>query len=443
MTLSIVERAMRPGTGRRVTTLLIVTGAAVLAIATSGMLAGVEPFATWYYLFAWYATLLVVDAAVARRGGHFFFLDRPTFLVSLLAWSVPFWLLFELVNFRVQNWYYVFVPDGTFARWVGIGLSYATVLPAILGAERLLDVHGIARGARIAPLRLTPRLLVVIQAVGVAGALLALVWPRFFFPLVWGSFTLIVDPWVYRRAPERSLLGDLERGRPGRILRLLLGGLAIGFVWELYNLEARGKWIYTVPGLEDLKLFEMPLLGFLGFPVFALDGFAAWQALVLAGAAVPESGRVRPAPAIARAAVVGAAIVFSALVLRGMERATVSSMTPRLAAITGIPTEALESAGWDAYRLARASPGPVADAAGATSEAARGWIATARLAVLSGIGTVNAERLRLAGVATVADLAAAHPADLARRLERGGDPVPPARVRVWVDAAGDAIASTP
>ncbi|MGH7550723.1 MAG: DUF4332 domain-containing protein [Gemmatimonadota bacterium] len=404
------------------------------------MLAGVEPFATWYYPFAWYSTLLVVDAAVARRGGRFFFLDRPAFLVSLLAWSVPFWLLFELVNFRVQNWYYVFVPDGAIARWMGIALSYATVLPAILGAERLLAVHGIARGSRIDPLRLTPRLLCAIQATGVAGALLALAWPRFFFPLVWGSFTLIVDPWVYRRAPERSLLGDLERGRPGRILRLLLGGLAIGFVWELYNLEARGKWIYTVPGLEDLKLFEMPLLGFLGFPVFALDGFAAWQALVLAGVAVPKKGRMRPAPAISRAAVFGAAIAFSALVVGAMGRATVSSTTPRLAGIAGVPAEALESTDWDIYRLARASPRPVADAGGATSETASRWIETARLAVLRGIGTENAERLRLAGVASVSDLAAADPAELSRRLEREGDPVPPARVRVWVDAAKDAVA---
>ncbi|MGH7573432.1 MAG: DUF4332 domain-containing protein, partial [Gemmatimonadota bacterium] len=291
----------------------------------------------------------------------------------------------------------------------------------------------------ISRLRLTPPLLRTIQATGVAGALLALAWPRLFFPLVWGSFTLIVDPWVYRRSPERSLLGDLERGRPGRILRLLLGGLAIGFLWELYNLQARGKWIYTVPGLEDLKLFEMPLLGFLGFPVFALDGFAAWQALVLTGAAVPARDGVGRAPRFARVAVAGAAIVFSALVLRGMERATISSTTPRLAGIAVVPAEALENAGWDVYRLARASPGPVADAAGTTSEVAREWIATARLAVLRGIGTANAEHLRRAGVTTVADLAAADAADLSRRLARAGHPVHPARIRVWVDAAKDAV----
>src|SRR6185295_7005280 len=63
-------------------------------------------------------------------------------------------------------------------------------------------------------------------------------------------------------------------GRPGRLLRLLFGGLWAGAVWETLNYWARTKWIYTVPGFEDWKVFEMPLAGFGGFPPLALSAFA-------------------------------------------------------------------------------------------------------------------------------------------------------------------------
>ena len=44
---------------------------------------------------------------------------------------------------------------------------------------------------------------------------------------------------------------------------------------ELWNNWARAKWQYTVPIMENLKIFEMPLPGYLGFPPFALECFTA------------------------------------------------------------------------------------------------------------------------------------------------------------------------
>ena len=448
---------------------LAAAGGATLIVATALMRAGVEPFATWYYPFAWYSVLLVTEAAVARRDGRFFFLDRPRLAFSLFGWSIPFWLFFELLNFRLANWYYVFVPDHPLARWTGITISFATVLPAIFLAERALRTFGPWREdferspARQQPgrgmagpegsdsqghpgSRLPARALLVLQALGLGCLLLPLIWPRWFFPLVWVGMTLVADPYVYRHDPGRSLLADLERGWTRRIARLLVGGMAIGLLWELFNAGARGKWIYTVPGLEELKLFEMPLLGFFGFPFLALEGWAAYQALVVAGAAVDPGGRVaplperstgrdRPLPGIRRLTLILAAL-FSALVLRGLEIETISSYSPRLSALTGAPVEDLRRAGYrDVFSLARAEPPAVAAATGTKAAEARGWIELARLAVLRGIGTENAARLRDAGVGTVRELAAADPEALARRLEGRGPPVPPARLRVWIRAS--------
>lgn len=382
----------------------------------------------------------MLDAAVASRDGRFFFLGRPAFLASLLAWSIPFWLAFELANLRLANWFYVEVPADRAARWAGIGLSFATVLPAIYGAERLLRAWGVAD--RLAgpalPAIVAPRSLRIVQAAGVALTLLPLALPRLLFPLVWVGPTLVVDPWVHRRASERSLLGDVARGRYGRIARLLAGGLAIGVVWELLNAVTRTRWIYTVPGFEELKLFEMPLLGFLGFPVFALEGYAVYAALVAAGLAVDEAGRIRPAPRLRRAAAALAAIALSAVAVRGMERSTIVSTTSRLADLP-IPGGRLEAAGYDVAGLAGASPEAVAADLGVPPARAMSWIAIAGVADLRGIGSRNAMRLYGAGIASVEDLAAADPA----RIAVLGRPFTPARARVWIRAAARSVDGEP
>lgn len=419
--------------------MVLIAGAFTLIVVSVVMRAGTEPFATWYYPLAWSPTLLMLDAVAALKGGgRFFFLTRPHAIASMLAWSIPFWLFFELLNFRLDNWYYVFVPDDPVARWAGIGLSFATVLPAIFLAERALDSRGHSSGT-LPNHAITPARLHAMQAVGGMALLAPLVWPRFLFPLVWAGGLLLADPWVYRRDPERSLLADLECRRAGRIMRLLLGGTLIGLLWELYNISARGKWIYTVPGLEELKLFEMPLLGFFGFPVFALGGFAFYQALVVSGLAAPDRGRGRPAPATMLGLAAMLAIAFSALVLVGMQRHTISSMTPRLADLDGVSSAALEHAGYDVFTLAESDPNAVAADAGLPIETAHGWVDLAGMTVLRGIGTENARRLQNAGISTIAELAAADPAWLVEQLrEVSTQPVYPARVRVWVHAARDA-----
>lgn len=400
----------------------------------------------------------MTDGVLARRDGHFFLLGRHGLALSLFGWSVPFWLFFELLNFRLANWYYVFVPNGAAARWVGIAISFATVLPAIFLAERALRVYGPWReisaidGLR-APAgpgtrsRIGPRTLAGLQATGLLCLILPLVWPHFFFPLVWVAPTLIADPWVYRRDPERSLLHDLESRRLRRPVRLLVGGMAIGLLWELFNASARGKWIYTVPGLEDLKLFEMPVLGFFGFPFLALEGWSAYQALVVAGlAADPRSSGDHPArdrrpdrrPGWVLAAA-GLAALFSFLVLRGMEAGTISSTTPRLEAFADPTARALGGWGYDVFDIADADPAELAAATPISADRAADWIEWARLVTLRGIGVDNAARLRALGVTSLEELAAASPDELTVRLAETGRPVRPARVRVWVRAAREAV----
>lgn len=428
----------------------IAAGVLVVAVGTVGMARGVEPFATWYYLFAWYGLLLAADGAhallVGRKGSgahesgsRFHLLGRPSHLLTLMAWSAVLWLFYELLNFRLQNWYYVFLPEPLPLRWAGAVAAFATVLPAVLLSEALLNVLGVARATRWRGLTIRGGTLPALRAGGAVMLALVLVWPGYFFPLVWGATALLVEPFVYRRAPERSLLHDLERGRPGRLLRLLAGGAAIGLLWEIFNANARTKWIYTVPFFEELKLFEMPVLGFLGFPPFAVECYVLWQMLVLVGLAVPRDGPSVAAPFARRVAAAALAPAFALLVLAGMETRTFSSVAPRIAELPGVPPQ-LEHAGVGAFSLARTDAKALARRLNVTADEAAVWIETARLATLRGIGARHAALLQTVGIRSIEELARADAERLLRQLEAvTGRELVGARVRVWVRGAQEAL----
>jgi hypothetical protein len=327
------------------------------------------------------------------------------------------------------------LPHGTALRWVSTTLAFATVLPAIFFASTLLQHAGLGRSAHSRPLRVTARTLTGIRLAGAVMVVLVLLWPRYFFPLVWGATTLLVEPWVYRRAPGRSLLHDLSQGRPGRLLRLLAGGALVGFVWELLNIGARAKWIYTVPFFEQFKLFEMPVPGFFGFPPFAVECFVLWQALVVLGVAVPRFGRRRPRSPLLQWSSVAAALGFCVLVSRAMDSRTVGSLQPRLADL-GVAPDPLLARGFDAFRLAEAQPAAIARIATVDEQLATWWVERARLATARGIGAEGVAALAGVGITSLRALAAANPAQLVNQLERStGRDVVDARVRVWVRGA--------
>jgi len=424
----------------------VAAGLLSLAGATVGLNLGIEPFTAWYYQFAWYSLLLALDGLVALTGaaghrGEFLLLSRRSHLASVLGWSAAIWFFYELWNLRLQNWYYVNLPHNAGVRWSANAIAFATVLPALFLVATLLRQAGLASSSRSRPFAVSARLLRNVRITGAVLVVLVLGWPRYFFPLVWGATTLLVEPWVCERAPDRSLLHDLAAGRPGRLFRLLAAGGVVGFLWELLNIGARVKWIYTVPFFEQFKLFEMPLPGFLGFPPFAVECFVLWQALVVLGLAMPRQGQMRPLRVRWRWAGAVAAIVFSGLVCVGMDARTVGSLQPRLSDL-GVNASQLQEQGYDAFRLAESPPAVIAHLSNVDEALAAGWVERARLATMRGIGAEGVQALAAVGITTLEGLAAANPAQLVAALERStGRDVVAARVRVWVRGARRLVAS--
>ena len=66
------------------------------------------------------------------------------------------------------------------------------------------------------------------------------------------------------------------RGSFNRVASLLASGFVCGILWEFWNYWAISKWTYTVPYLGNVKIFEMPVLGYLGFPPFAVECWAIY-----------------------------------------------------------------------------------------------------------------------------------------------------------------------
>ena len=416
--------------------MILLAAVAVFALATAGLMLLIEPIPGWYYTLAWWSYIAAVDDVNRRLGGRSLLRDRFRHLAYLAYASVLWWTLFEIVNLRLGNWYYVMSPAGRSLRWASGVVAFATVLPAIVVTVTLIENLGWLRTVRVTPLAWTPRKRVVMLAIGVASVLLPLARADTFYPLIWGSVIFLLEPWNRDHA-RRSFLRDLEGGEAGPFVRTLLAGLACGGLWELWNYWARTKWIYTVPGFEDVKLFEMPVLGFLGFPPFAVECLVLLRFLGAWGDRLTVRGRAR---ARLGAAVLGPAAILG--MFATVDDVTIDSFYAPTAEMSVLPAgdrERMAAAGLGSpERIVRglgsdAGRAEWAARTGIGAGALRAHFESARLVMHRGIGDRRAAQLAGIGVLRVEDLDRWRAEDLAGRIRTGDarDRFLQRRVRAW------------
>jgi hypothetical protein len=414
----------------------------VFVVATAGLALLAEPFLSWYYQWAWWSYILAADALNRRLAGRSLLRDEPCRFLWLAGVSVALWTFFEALNLRLGNWYYVMDHPLRPVRWAGGAVAFATVLPALFETEALLRHLGVLRHVPVARLRWSRPRTIGSVAAGVACFALPLVWPDRFFPLTWASFIFLLEPWNRLHAPA-SRLRELEQGEAAPALRWLLAGLACGALWETCNYWARVKWVYTVPGFESLKLFEMPLAGFLGFPPFALECAAIVGFLDGLGQrvrALPRWPRRLLVATATALAVAGTLAVFAAA-----DGVTVdSSYAPvaRLGVLPAADREALAGAGLQSpERLLRALADDTGLAewsarTGLSVEALRRHRERVALVLHHGLGDGRARELARLGIETREDLAGWRSEPLAAALRDSGARGPhrflERRVRVWL-----------
>jgi hypothetical protein len=169
-------------------------------------------------------------------------------------------------------------------RWIGYAIAFATVLPGVFITSDLVETF-IERSRR--PFASECEMLTGAPSIrpshsflliGLFLCIAPLIWPRYFFPAVWIGPIFLLDP-LLEKLGIRSLSPLIASGDRHRLWSLLLGGFLCGVMWEFWNFWAASKWIYTVPFFGKWKVFEMPLMGFLGFPPFALECWILYHVL--------------------------------------------------------------------------------------------------------------------------------------------------------------------
>jgi hypothetical protein len=260
-------------------------GLAIMVVSQAATLAGVEPFASWNTPICWTGFILFVDAIAYRARGHSWIRSAPREFVALALVSIPLWLVFEGYNLAIRNWIYSGLPEHPALRLFGFAWSFATIWPAIFEGTELAALArrraGTAGGAGKAgefspgpPAPPGPPALPALASVSAGALMLAspFLVPPSLAPYtaapVFLGFIFLLDP-INRRLGAETLTRD-------RTINLMLSGLLCGVLWEFWNYWARARWIYIVPIMQDLKIFEMPLPGYLGFPAFAIECFTMY-----------------------------------------------------------------------------------------------------------------------------------------------------------------------
>jgi hypothetical protein len=417
------------------------------------LVAQIEPYYSSIYCFLWWSYIFAADFAVWKLRGTSLLRDRPKEFLFLAVWSVPLWMLFEAVNLRIENWYYVMAPWSFSLGLVYLFLAFGTVLPGIFETMELVVglIEKLVPGGRITGRPFTMSLRNVRMQWGIGALMLGLLlaFPENCFCLAWGFAFFLTEPICYwkRRTEKsqigRSLLGQLAAGDNTRLVALLVSGLICGGLWEAWNITARTKWIYSVPFFDELKLGEMPVLGFLGFPPFALECYALVNFLALLRGGrhweltALENRERHGLPAwgtIATAVLMPMAMLVC---LWGTATNTVASVT--------LPVDycfarKLGEAGVNALRQRNATEGnqflrlkerpPEIDAA---LYARMRQIVS--LSECKGMGIRNALALETLKITRLDQLAREHPEELTRKMRELGRPVRLEEVKIWIREA--------
>ncbi len=246
----------------------------------------------WAFFPLWLGYILTVEALVVWRQGRAMITERPGAFAALFLFSAPTWWLFELINARTQYW--IYTPIATFSDleyYLYCTLNFTVVIPAVFSTAELVGtwpkIQRIGRGPVIGKTRWSRGLLFGLGWLMLAVALL---WPAYGPALLWVSLFFILDP-INFRLGWPSLIRRTARGDWKLVLILWLGCLICGFFWEMWNIYSSPKWVYEVPYVDFWYVFEMPLLGYLGYLPFALELYALYvllSELVGRGSVLPE-----------------------------------------------------------------------------------------------------------------------------------------------------------
>ncbi len=255
-------------------------GLVAIAAAEALLFAGVEWVAVFFTPIVWTGYILLVDGIVFKIRGESWIATRTKLFLLMIPLSAAFWYVFEFFNLFLKNWQYGGLPSPWMTA-IGMTWAFATIGPAMMETTEFVKVLRISdiRGCRVA---LKKGVLYALITIGALCLIAIVVTPKEIakylgIPL-WIGFILLLEPINYLKG-RKCILYDWEEGIWNTFFCLFSAGLICGFLWEFWNYWAYARWIYQVPYAPSPKIFEMPLLGYLGFPLLAIEYYAFYSAI--------------------------------------------------------------------------------------------------------------------------------------------------------------------
>ena len=255
-----------------------ILGLGIFCLASILLFCDVSFMKTWFYIFAWWPLIIILDSVNFGLGGSSPLSRSPRNFIFAAFISISVWLVFELFNLRLQNWHYHNLPEEIPLRWLGYGLAFASVIPALLELSTLFQTLLSQKKIPFFPLKTTATTLNGSIVLGFLLLGLCVLFPHLFFPFVWLGFIFLLEPLNFRLGLD-SLLADAVEKNANRILSWLLAGFSAGILWESLNFWAGSHWEYTIPYLNFCRIFQMPVFGYGGFFPFAIEVFSMYTLL--------------------------------------------------------------------------------------------------------------------------------------------------------------------
>lgn len=232
-----------------------------------------ESFQRLTFIPLWFSYIILINALCVRRTGTCPMLDAPMFFIGLFPLSALFWWFFEYLNQFVQNWFYTGVDYGPLAYSLHASISFSTVLPAVYSTRTWIltmkefksRFYGL-RPINNLPSKMISMLVLLFSCAGLIGVSIR---PEELFGLLWLSPLLILVS-LKHLAGKATLFSAMAKGDWRPVVSAALAALLCGLFWEMWNYHSLAKWIYSIPYVDRFHIFEMPILGYMGYLPFGL-----------------------------------------------------------------------------------------------------------------------------------------------------------------------------
>src|SRR3989304_1068257 len=120
----------------------------------------------WATPLCWLGYVMFLDAVLFKLKGNSLLCNRRREFYIQMPLSVAFWLLFEFYNLHLVNWEYHGLPENKIELCIGMGLSFAMIMPGMFQTAELLEtLHFFAR-FRIVTLKVSTRAIYTVICLG-------------------------------------------------------------------------------------------------------------------------------------------------------------------------------------------------------------------------------------------------------------------------------------